>query len=110
MTLGIKAWKRKLLTILWIAREQGLYKLLAILFARVVDDRWLFGKLVEIQGNAAHLDGCVFSLDSPCIPTRLKGRFWTRTYEAETRYLVRKHLPDHLPVIELGSCLGSSHA
>lgn len=38
--------------------------------------------------------------------TNLKSRFLLGSWEMETRYLIKKYLPDNLPVIELGACVG----
>jgi FkbM family methyltransferase len=69
-------------------------------------DNWFVGKYVELQGNRVALDGCVFSVDSLSIPTRLKSRFALDQYEGAERYLVKRYLIPSLPVIELGAGAG----
>ena len=97
---------KKMSTALWILQEQGPYSLARFILVRIVEDRLLLGKVVEILGDSAYLDGCLFDLDSPYIATRLKSRFLTGTYEAEARYLIQKYLPRNLPVIEFGAGIG----
>lgn len=73
---------------------------------RIMEDKWLLGKIIEIRGNLVSMDGCVFYLDSPYITTRPKSRFLLGTWEEETRCLIKKYLPKNLPVIEFGACIG----
>lgn len=97
-----------------IAREQGLGRLVLTtvryLVYQVVNcwrgDNWWQGKLVEILGNKARLDGVTIYLDEDCISTKMKSRFFKRTYECPERYLIRRYLPINLPVIDLGACIG----
>jgi FkbM family methyltransferase len=104
--MNFPTMKRRLSKVLRISQEQGPYAGARFILLHILEDRWLLGKVIEIVGNSAHLDGCAFHLDSPYIATRLKSRFLLGTWEEEARYLVKRYLPANLPVIELGACIG----
>lgn len=69
-------------------------------------DNPVLGRLVELRGNRAHIDGCTFTLDTPAIPTGLKALFLFNRYERAERDSLRRHLNPLLPVVELGGSLG----
>jgi FkbM family methyltransferase len=69
-------------------------------------DRWWLGRLVELCGNTAKVDGCTFSLNSPMIDTALKSRFVTGGYERGERAALASELGPSVPVVEMGGCLG----
>lgn len=66
----------------------------------------VMGRLVELMGNRARIDGMVFSLDSPSIETFRKGSFVFGLHESEERTLVKQWLPGELPVVEFGGGIG----
>lgn len=69
-------------------------------------DNPVLGRLVELAGNRATVDGCRFTLEDPAIPTGLKALFLFDRYEREERIAVRRHLDPSQPVIELGGSIG----
>jgi hypothetical protein len=73
---------------------------------RFLNKNYIAGRLVEIFGNQVIIDGHSFELSNPYISTFLKSRFLFKTYEKETRYLVKKYLKPNLPVVEFGGCIG----
>lgn len=84
----------------------GPYQFARYFSLKLVEDRWLLGRVTEILGNRARLDGCVYYLHDPYISTELKSRFLLGTWEAETRRQIKKFLPRDLPAIEFGACTG----
>ena len=98
--------KRKISIALNILHKQGLFLGGKYILSYFLEDIWLLGKVIELRGNVTHLDGCTFYLDSSFIDTKLKSRFLLKSWEMETRYLIKKYLPNHLPIIEFGACMG----
>jgi len=98
--------KKKLSKALQILHQQGMFSGFKYFLFRILEDKWLFGKLIELRGNTGSLEGSSFFLDSPYITTRLKSRFLLQTWEVEARYLMNKYLPNDLPLIEFGSNMG----
>jgi FkbM family methyltransferase len=71
-----------------------------------LSDNWLLGKLVELRGNRATLDGCQFDLSSSKILTAQKAGFWAGNYEVKERIAVQQIPNDGLPIVELGGGIG----
>lgn len=97
-----------------IARRDGLATLMSTAFRYVTgpvvscwnqDHRWQ-GRIVELTGNRARVDGISISLDNPYISTELKSRFLKGRYELPERQLFHRYFPDDVPIIELGACIG----
>lgn len=72
---------------------------------RARDYRWQ-GRIVELLGNRARVEGMQLDLHFPEIETPLKGRFFKGTYERPERVLLRKYFTYANPVIELGASIG----
>jgi FkbM family methyltransferase len=64
------------------------------------------GRLLELLGNRARIDGAILDVSNPLIPTRDKAPLLKRTYERPERLLMR-HLPLRFPLIELGANIGA---
>ncbi len=52
------------------------------------------------------IDGLHFSVDNPAIAARLKSHFFWKTYELSERKLVKRHIPQNIPIIEGGASIG----
>lgn len=70
------------------------------------EHNWCYGKLVELRGNEVTIDGCLFSLDSAAIATRIKSSFLFGEYEKPEREAIRRFLNPNLPVVEFGGSVG----
>lgn len=71
---------------------------------RTRDRAWV-GRLVSHLGTV-RVDGCRFDIRSPLISDELKCRMFYGRYERTERELLARHLPTHLPVVELGGGMG----
>ena len=65
----------------------------------------LYGRIIELLGNKATVDGIRVQLDNPAITMEQKVAFPIGEYEQAERYLLR-HLPVDLPLIDLGASIG----
>lgn len=97
---------RKFSTALRMYRNQGAMAVVRKACLTAFEDRWIFGRIVELAGNKGRLEGLVFELSHPLIATPLKSRFLLRSYETEARRLIARYLPADLPVVELGGSIG----
>jgi FkbM family methyltransferase len=74
--------------------------------ARFNQEYWWQGRIVELLGNRALVDGIAVDLAHPQVSTLLKAFFLKGIYELPERRLLKRYLPPHLPVIELGASIG----
>jgi FkbM family methyltransferase len=102
----VAAARTKVLKAGAVWRKQGAAALSHVILQRACEDRWLLGRIVELSGDTARIHGSIFDLNSSFIPTKLKSRFLISSYEFEARHLIKRFLPRHLPVVELGACIG----
>ena len=65
----------------------------------------IYGRVIELLGNRATLDGVRIRLDNPAITTDQKVAFPIGEYELAERQLLR-YLPPELPLIDLGASIG----
>ena len=70
------------------------------------EHNWCYGKFVELRGNEVTIDGCLFSLDSDAIATKIKSSFLFGEYEKPEREAIRRFLDPNLPVVEFGGSVG----
>jgi FkbM family methyltransferase len=70
-------------------------------------DHWWVGRIVELTGNRARLDGARFDLSSPLVGTPQKAGFLLGNYEYGERVILRRIPADiGLPIVELGGSIG----
>lgn len=69
-------------------------------------DHWWIGRLVELRGNRARLDGCLFDLSSPVIGTAQKAGFFFGNYETGERQVLSYLSGAKLALVELGGSVG----
>jgi FkbM family methyltransferase len=91
-------------------KEEGLVNILKrrikwYLSLIMINNRFI-GKTVEFFGNRVRIDGLVFSVDSSSIKTSHKSVLFFGLHELDERFLLRRHLPRHLPIVECGGGLG----
>ena len=70
-------------------------------------DNWWIGRLVEVRGNRAMLDGCHFDLSSPVIGTAQKAGFFWGNYETGERQVLDYLTTGGLALVELGGSIGA---
>lgn len=105
-------FKKKIQTFNAISQEEGFWAALLRTSHFYIDktgwfqDRWIFGRLIELRGNMVRLEGCKFSLNSPYLQTEIKSRFVLGRYERRERKMIRRYLDPRVPVIELGGSIG----
>lgn len=68
-------------------------------------DHYWEGRLLELLGNRARIEGVLVDVSNARIPTKDKAALLKRTYEAGERALLPL-IPATLPVIELGGSIG----
>lgn len=56
------------------------------------------------QQKSVRLEDCKFSLS--CVRDDMRAALFNGIYEFDERLAIRNHLPQHLPVVELGACIG----
>lgn len=107
----------KIRTTLKVFQDQGIQGIITVLRTKKSglsrrlqrwwghEDHWWVGKWLEIRGNKAEIDGCIFSIDTPYLSTSLKSRFALDRYEKPERQALQ-FLPTMLPVVELGAGIG----
>ncbi|MEW6127529.1 MAG: FkbM family methyltransferase [Acidobacteriota bacterium] len=101
----------KIATAMRVYRSQG-FKGVILVYPQKIrrwlfeNDHWWAGKLIELKGNTAMLDGCIFDLHSPLISTSVKSQFLLNRYEKNERKLLKLYFNPELPVIELGAAVG----
>jgi FkbM family methyltransferase len=66
----------------------------------------VIGRVVELFGNRVRMDGMIFSVDCPRISTGYKSTLAFGLHEMEERALIKRWLPNDLPVLEFGGGLG----
>ena len=71
---------------------------------RTRDRAWV-GRCVRLF-RTVRVEGCRFEVSSPLISDELKCRLFYGRYERTERELIRRHLPVHSPVVELGGGMG----
>ncbi len=98
--------KRKTIKVAAISKKKGFFAAFKFVFIRLLEDRWLLGKWVELKGDSEKLDGCTFDLSHANIATFLKSRFLLNSWEEESRYLFKKHMPKDMPLVEFGASIG----
>lgn len=64
------------------------------------------GAIAERLKYNARLDGLKINMDNPLFLTEFKGRLIMGQYEEYERQIIKKYLPKHEPVIELGGSIG----
>jgi FkbM family methyltransferase len=94
---------RKSLTLTRILKHGGLKGVFELLLFKAES---FLGSLIEKQDNRAELGGCSFSVDSPSIPTEVKGLFFFNRYERPERKALQRFLNPNLPVVEFGGAIG----
>jgi FkbM family methyltransferase len=70
---------------------------------------WVYpvqGLLFDLSGGRFRTDGCVFEIPRHLTTLGYRASFWSNTYEAEERQLIRQFLKPSDQVLELGACLG----
>ena len=67
---------------------------------------WQLGRFVGMQTDIIRLDGCKFSIDKNQIPANVIDLLLSDAYEEPERAALKKVVKSHLPVIELGACIG----
>jgi FkbM family methyltransferase len=77
-------------------------------FASRINHYWhrALGRAFELLGDRLRIDGMVFSLDAPVINRAHKWSLFTQQHEEHERGLVKRWLPEHLPIIEFGGAIG----
>jgi FkbM family methyltransferase len=77
-------------------------------FAARVGHYWsrALGRAFEVLGDRLRIDGMVFSLDAPVINRAQKWSLFTQQHEEHERALVKRWLPNDLPIIEFGGAIG----
>ncbi len=98
--------RRKTIKVRTMLKKEGFVAAFKFVFTRLLEDRWLLGKLVELRGNTGALDGCTFDLSHANIATFLKSRFLLKSWEEESRFLFKKHMPKDMPLVEFGASIG----
>lgn len=109
--------ERKLATARRVYRQEGPRGIASELRGKVLSmvamaadpwrgENWWLGKTVELRGDKVRLDGLVFDVGHPAIPTRTKAWFLWDRYERPERNAVRLLLDPALPVVELGGSIG----
>jgi FkbM family methyltransferase len=76
------------------------------LYASKIMNLEQLGKLAELLGNSARLDGITISMDSQFIGAAIKGEIMVDWYEYQERQLIQRYFPNNEPVIELGASIG----
>ncbi len=66
----------------------------------------LLGLIFDLKGGRFRADGCVFAIPKDITSLEFRACFLTKTYEADERMLIQKHLLPEDSVLELGACLG----
>jgi FkbM family methyltransferase len=103
---------RKLSTSWRLLTTQGIgaiwHKIRSNIIGWWTSDHWWLGRIVELRGNMALLDGCRFDLSSPVIKTPQKAGFLLGNYEYGERAALR-HIPvsPPLPIVEFGGSIGA---
>jgi FkbM family methyltransferase len=84
------------------------HKIRGLIVGWWTSDHWWLGRIVELRGNKAVLEGCRFDLSSPAIGTPQKAGFLFGNYENGERAAL-SYIPAslQLPVVELGGSIGA---
>ena len=67
---------------------------------------WQLGRFVGMQTDIVRVDGCKFSIDKSQVPANVINLLLSDLYEEPERAALKKFVKSHLPVIELGACIG----
>jgi FkbM family methyltransferase len=93
-----------------LVRRKGLLKAasrrIASYHLRFKVNNPLIGRAVELLGNRVRIDGMTFSVDCAQITRPHKSTLAFGLHEIDERKLIKRWLPDNLPVLELGGGLG----
>jgi FkbM family methyltransferase len=103
--------QQKLATARRILIEQGMggifRKIYWYIERYLTSDHWWLGRLVELMGNQAWMNGCRFDLSSPVIGTPQKAGFLLGNYERDERTALGFIPRDvGLPIVEFGGSIG----
>ena len=67
---------------------------------------WQLGRFVGMQTDIVRVDGCKFTIDTTQVPSNVIDLLLSDLYEEPERAALKKFVKSHVPVIELGACIG----